>query len=247
MHHTTSTAHRRALAGRAGEASMRHTEFWARMDDALGPAYARSWASMFVIGELGGRTASDALDAGDVAQGGLGRGLAGPRAAGEQEVTTQERAAVDVVAVQRRTVRTLVVAQAVGAIGITIGIATASLLARDISGSESQAGLAQTFQVLGAAVAAYLLARLMSAPRPALRTGDRLPARRQRRAARRGRRRRRLDGAAAGRRAAARIRRPRPTAAPGTPPPTSPRTSTRAARSRPWCGRPPSARCSDRT
>ncbi len=68
----------------------------------------------------------------------------------------------DLVAVQRRTMRTLVAAQAVGAIGITIGIATASLLARDISGSESQAGLAQTFQVLGAAVASYLLARLMS-------------------------------------------------------------------------------------
>lgn len=65
-------------------------------------------------------------------------------------------------AVQRRTIRVLVASQAVGAIGITIGIATASLLARDISGSESQAGLAQTFQVLGAAVAAYLLARLMS-------------------------------------------------------------------------------------
>src|SRR3954447_26675277 len=64
--------------------------------------------------------------------------------------------------VQRRTIRTLVAAQAVGAIGITIGIATASLLARDISGSESQAGLAQTFQVTGAAVASYLLARLMS-------------------------------------------------------------------------------------
>lgn len=70
---------------------------------------------------------------------------------------------MSVAAVQRRTVRTLVVAQAVGAIGITIGIATASLLARDISGSDSQAGLAQTCQVLGAAVAAYLLARLMSA------------------------------------------------------------------------------------
>ena len=68
----------------------------------------------------------------------------------------------DVVAVQRRTIATLVVAQAMGAVGITIGIATASLLARDISGSEEQAGLAQTSQVLGAAVAAYLLAGLMS-------------------------------------------------------------------------------------
>lgn len=43
---------------------MRHTEFWARMDDALGPAYARSWADMFVIAELDGRTATQALAAG---------------------------------------------------------------------------------------------------------------------------------------------------------------------------------------
>jgi MFS family permease len=70
--------------------------------------------------------------------------------------------ATDVAEVQRRTVATLVMAQAVGALGITIGIATASLLAKEISGSESQAGLAQTFQVLGAAVAAYLLARVMA-------------------------------------------------------------------------------------
>jgi MFS family permease len=63
--------------------------------------------------------------------------------------------------VQARTVRVLVVSQAVGAVGVTIGVATASLLARDISGSEAQAGLAQTFQVLGTALAAYLLARLM--------------------------------------------------------------------------------------
>ncbi len=44
---------------------MRHTEFWARMDEALGPAYSRSWADMFVITELGGRTASEALAAGE--------------------------------------------------------------------------------------------------------------------------------------------------------------------------------------
>ena len=67
----------------------------------------------------------------------------------------------DVGRIHRRTVVTLVVAQAVGAIGITIGVATASLLARDVSGSEGQAGLAQTTQVLGAAVAAYGLARVM--------------------------------------------------------------------------------------
>jgi len=68
----------------------------------------------------------------------------------------------DVVAIQRRTIATLMVAQVVGAVGITIGIATASLLARDLSGSEELAGLSQTFQVLGAAVWAFLLARLMS-------------------------------------------------------------------------------------
>jgi MFS family permease len=64
-------------------------------------------------------------------------------------------------AVQRRTVQTLVTSQAVGALGITIGIATASLLARDLSGSEELAGLAQTTQVLGAAVGSWALARLM--------------------------------------------------------------------------------------
>lgn len=62
---------------------------------------------------------------------------------------------------QRRTVQTLVGSQAVGALGITIGIATASLLARDLSGSEELAGLAQTTQVLGAALGSWLLARLM--------------------------------------------------------------------------------------
>ncbi|MFL6172743.1 MAG: MFS transporter [Marmoricola sp.] len=69
---------------------------------------------------------------------------------------------LDVATIQRRTVRTLVGAQAFGALGITIGIATASLLARDISGSDELAGTAQTAQVLGAAGASWLLARLMA-------------------------------------------------------------------------------------
>jgi MFS family permease len=64
--------------------------------------------------------------------------------------------------VQQRTVRTLMVSQAFGAVGLTIGIATASLLAEDVSGSEKMAGLAQTFQVLGAAAASWLLARMMA-------------------------------------------------------------------------------------
>jgi MFS family permease len=76
-------------------------------------------------------------------------------------VTTRLAGGLTVADVQRRTVRTLVVSQAVGAVGVTIGVATASLLARDISGSETMAGLAQTFQVLGTAAAAYGLARVM--------------------------------------------------------------------------------------
>ncbi|MEI7056790.1 MFS transporter [Nocardioides sp. CCNWLW239] len=76
-------------------------------------------------------------------------------------MTLVEQSAV--AAVQKRTILTLVATQAVGAMGITIGIATASLLARDLSGSESMAGLSQTTQVLGAAVAAYVLGRVMDA------------------------------------------------------------------------------------
>ena len=43
---------------------MRHTEFWARMDAALGTAYARTWAAQHVMAELGGRTVEEALAAG---------------------------------------------------------------------------------------------------------------------------------------------------------------------------------------
>lgn len=63
--------------------------------------------------------------------------------------------------VQRRTVWTLVAAQGLGGLGITIGVAVAAILAEEISGREDLAGLAQTMQVLGAAVASFLLAHLM--------------------------------------------------------------------------------------
>ena len=66
-----------------------------------------------------------------------------------------------VAAVQRRTIATLVGAQVLAGLGLTIGIAAVSLLARDVSGSESLAGLAQTSQVLGAGVASWWLAQLM--------------------------------------------------------------------------------------
>jgi hypothetical protein len=43
---------------------VRHTEFWSRMEAALGDSYYRTWAGSFVMAELGGRTAQEALDAG---------------------------------------------------------------------------------------------------------------------------------------------------------------------------------------
>ena len=43
---------------------MRHTEFWSRMEDALGSAYASVWAEQYVLADLGGRTVREALDAG---------------------------------------------------------------------------------------------------------------------------------------------------------------------------------------
>lgn len=43
---------------------MRETELWRRLIKALGPDYARSWASTVVIAELGGRTVVEALAAG---------------------------------------------------------------------------------------------------------------------------------------------------------------------------------------
>jgi len=68
----------------------------------------------------------------------------------------------DVVAVQRHTVRTLVLTQALGGIGLSAAIAVAALLAKDVSGSDALAGLAQTGQVVGAALIAALLASYMS-------------------------------------------------------------------------------------
>ncbi len=44
---------------------MRHTEFWSRMEQALGPAYARAWSEQFVIADLEGRTAAEALRDGE--------------------------------------------------------------------------------------------------------------------------------------------------------------------------------------
>jgi Protein of unknown function (DUF3046) len=43
---------------------VRHTELWARLEAALGPAAARTWAEYQAITDLGSRTVVEALDAG---------------------------------------------------------------------------------------------------------------------------------------------------------------------------------------
>ncbi|HEX3005824.1 MAG TPA: MFS transporter [Angustibacter sp.] len=63
---------------------------------------------------------------------------------------------------QRRTLGTLVSTQALGGVGVSAAVSVNALLAKDVSGSESLAGLAQTSAVVGAAVVAAILARVMS-------------------------------------------------------------------------------------
>jgi hypothetical protein len=47
---------------------MRLTDFWDRMEQALGAAYARSWAADFHVPSLDGRTVDQALAQGEDAQ-----------------------------------------------------------------------------------------------------------------------------------------------------------------------------------
>jgi MFS family permease len=67
---------------------------------------------------------------------------------------------VDRVAVQRRTVGVLSGGVALGGLGVTVGITVGGLLARDVAGTDSAAGLGQTAGVLGSAVLAVPLARI---------------------------------------------------------------------------------------
>ena len=80
--------------------------------------------------------------------------------------------------VQRHVVRTLVVAQMLGGVGMSAGVAVGALLAEEVSGSARWAGLGGTFQILGAAVIAIPMSRLMAARgrRPGLALGYGLAA-----------------------------------------------------------------------
>ncbi|MFY9913900.1 MAG: DUF3046 domain-containing protein [Nocardioidaceae bacterium] len=47
---------------------MRHSEFWTRMEAALGASYAQVWSREQVIEGLGGRTVAQAFDEGEDAK-----------------------------------------------------------------------------------------------------------------------------------------------------------------------------------
>ncbi|APH02948.1 MFS transporter [Janibacter indicus] len=80
---------------------------------------------------------------------------------------------VSIPALQRRTVATLAGSQVLGGVGVSAGAAVGALLAADVSGSETWAGLGGTAQTLGGALAALVVARVMAAKgrRPGLTTG----------------------------------------------------------------------------
>jgi MFS family permease len=75
-------------------------------------------------------------------------------------MTVEERAGVDVARVQRRTVGVLSGGVALAGVGVTVGITVGGLLARDVAGTDTAAGLGQTVAVLGSAIIAVPLARI---------------------------------------------------------------------------------------
>jgi len=66
----------------------------------------------------------------------------------------------DIEQIQRRTIKILAAGQVLGGFGLGSVLSIGSLLARDLSGSESWAGAAATFSTLGAAIWAIPLSRL---------------------------------------------------------------------------------------
>ncbi|TQM64771.1 MFS transporter [Humibacillus xanthopallidus] len=74
---------------------------------------------------------------------------------------------------QRKVIRTLITSQILSGLGMASGLAVGALLAEDLSGTESLAGLGTTFQVLGGALIAIPVARVMAARgrRPGLQLG----------------------------------------------------------------------------
>lgn len=80
--------------------------------------------------------------------------------------------------VQRRTLTTLVLSQVLGGVGLSAGVAVGALLAEEVSGAATWAGLGGTFQVLGTALITIPMTRLIAVRgrRPGLALGYALAA-----------------------------------------------------------------------
>lgn len=78
------------------------------------------------------------------------------------DLTLPAPARPDIARIQRRTVRLLVATQIIGGVGVTIGVAVGALLAARIAGT-AVAGLAQSAAVVGAALLAVPVTRIMGA------------------------------------------------------------------------------------
>ena len=78
-------------------------------------------------------------------------------------MTPQRLRGHDVPAIQRRTLGTLSGSQVLGGVGVASGLAVAAIVAEQLLGSATWAGLAGTAQVLGAALMTVPMARTMAA------------------------------------------------------------------------------------
>ncbi|MEU3455457.1 MFS transporter [Micromonospora sp. NPDC006766] len=78
------------------------------------------------------------------------------------DLTAPPQARPDVAPIQRRTLRLLFLTQTIGGIGVTIGISVGALLAARVAGT-ALAGLAQSAGVVGAALLAVPVTRIMAA------------------------------------------------------------------------------------
>jgi MFS family permease len=89
------------------------------------------------------------------------------------DATTVQAGATDVAAIQKRTIRTLLASQVAGGMGLVSGYTVTALLANEITGSKTLAGLSAACLSIGASIGSFPLARLMarSGRRPGLRTG----------------------------------------------------------------------------
>ncbi|MGW1277444.1 MFS transporter [Streptomyces tsukubensis] len=87
----------------------------------------------------------------------------GPQPEWESEAGAAAVSAAELPALRRRVTVALVISQILGGLGIATGVALASVLAQEVSGTDALSGLASTASVVGTALLSVPLAALMTA------------------------------------------------------------------------------------